>query len=106
MYAIFDLEDFLGGRIMFTDAGILARYLAGGINEYTLPLAYAIAGAISMLTCFILTVYLQDTIRSVSQIKQNLEEDVNEEPTEDEDSLEWIEKMREKKIPRKKLWQW
>ena len=106
MYAIFDLEDFLGGRIMFTDAGILARYLAGGVNEYTLPLAYAIAGAISMLTCFILTVYLQDAIRTVSQTRENLEEDVNEEVTEDEDSLEWIENMREKKLPRKKLWQW
>jgi hypothetical protein len=106
MYAIFDLEDFLGGKIMFTDAGILARYLAGGMNEYTLPLAYAIAGAISMLTCFILTIYLQDAIKEIPREELSQKETAMEDFVEDEDSLEWIENMREKKIPRRKLWQW
>lgn len=109
MYAIFDLDDFISGRILQTDAGILAIYLAGGMNGYTLPLAYAIAGSISMLTCFILYVYIQELFQSnpdnetLDLDQQSSELDFE---SEDPNSLEWIEKMHTQRAPKKKLWIW
>lgn len=53
MYALYDLQDFFGGQIMQTDAGILANYYLQG-SAVAKPFAYAIAIFISVISLWIM----------------------------------------------------
>lgn len=52
LYSLYDLNDFVRGDVMRTDAGILAHYLLGQ-SVLVKPLAYTIAGFISSVSLFI-----------------------------------------------------
>lgn len=52
LYSLYDLNDFIHGDVMRTDAGILAHYLLGR-SSLVKPLAYVIAGFISSISIYI-----------------------------------------------------
>jgi hypothetical protein len=52
LYSLYDLNDFVRGDVMRTDAGILAHYLLGA-SSLVKPLAYIIAGFISTVSVYI-----------------------------------------------------
>lgn len=52
LYSLYDLNDFIYGDVMRTDAGILANYLVGQ-SGLVKPLAYTIAGFISAFSIYI-----------------------------------------------------
>ncbi|MBL8032362.1 MAG: M50 family metallopeptidase [Leptospiraceae bacterium] len=52
LYSLYDLNDFIHGDVMRTDAGILAHYLLGK-SALVKPLAYIIAGFISSVSIYI-----------------------------------------------------
>ena len=60
LYSLYDLNDFIRGDVMRTDAGILAHYLLGQ-STLVKPLAYVIAGFISSVSVFIFLRLLRAT---------------------------------------------
>ncbi|HRP68015.1 MAG TPA: M50 family metallopeptidase [Turneriella sp.] len=52
LYSLYDLNDFIHGDVMRTDAGILAHYLLGS-SFLVKPMAYIIAGFISAISIYI-----------------------------------------------------
>lgn len=62
LYSLYDLNDFIHGDVMRTDAGILAHYLLGQ-SSLVKPLAYIIAGFISSISVFIFLRLLRTTLR-------------------------------------------
>lgn len=60
LYSLYDLNDFIHGDVMRTDAGILAHYLLGK-SSLVKPLAYVIAGFISAISIFIFLRLIRST---------------------------------------------
>jgi len=65
LYALYDLNDFIRGDLMHTDAGILARYLVGASSAMLKPLAYLIAGFIGAVSIFISLRLMRATLTPV-----------------------------------------
>ncbi|MCX7632459.1 MAG: M50 family metallopeptidase [Turneriella sp.] len=90
LYALYDLNDFIRGDLMRTDAGILAHYLVGN-SALTKPLAWLIAGFITALTLFIFVRVLRLAVRR--------EEEAEAEPPPTEitpEMLEWLKRQSKK----------
>lgn len=89
LYSLYDLDDFFSGRIMQTDAGILARYYFGD-SPIAFPFAWMIAVLISSVALWI---FITMTRHSLSEHKDETEE----EDMPDEKELEWLEKYSRQK---------
>lgn len=84
MYALYDLDDFFGGNILQTDAGIIATYYLG-TGGAALVLAYVIGVAITVLSVWVL----------FRVIMHGLHRDDTEEELPDENDLEMSPEMLE-----------
>lgn len=62
LYSLYDLNDFIHGDVMRTDAGILAFYMLGK-SSLVKPLAYIIAGFISAISIFIFLRLMRTALR-------------------------------------------
>lgn len=62
LYALYDLNDFVHGDLMRTDAGILAHYILGPGSPFVKPLAYLIATGIGAVSIFIFLRLLRSTL--------------------------------------------
>ncbi|MBN8221682.1 MAG: hypothetical protein J0L53_12210, partial [Spirochaetes bacterium] len=72
LYSLYDLNDFIHGDVMRTDAGILAFYMLGK-SSLVKPLAYIIAGFISAVSIYI---FLR-LIRTALRVEPVMEEGVD-----------------------------
>jgi hypothetical protein len=69
LYSLYDLNDFIRGDVMRTDAGILANYLLGE-SLLVKPLAYVIAGFISSVSVFIFMRLLRAALHPAPESKE------------------------------------
>ena len=74
LYSLYDLNDFIHGDVMRTDAGILAHYLLGK-SSLVKPLAYIIAGFISAISIYIFLRLIRTTfkVEPVHEESENLD---------------------------------
>ncbi|MBV6494377.1 MAG: hypothetical protein LDLANPLL_02410 [Turneriella sp.] len=95
LYSLYDLNDFIHGDVMRTDAGILANYLLG--NSFLVkPMAYLVAGFISAISIYIfwrlvrstLHVEVDDAIEEPVDLARWQEENPDIEITPE--MLEWL----------------
>ncbi|MBS0616568.1 MAG: M50 family metallopeptidase [Spirochaetes bacterium] len=101
LYSLYDLNDFVRGDVMRTDAGILAHYLLGN-SSLVKPLAYVIAGFISAISIFVFlrllrSAFQHDTVKPAHvDLAEWQEENPDVEITPE--MLEWL-KSQAKKPP-------
>lgn len=95
LYSLYDLNDFVRGDVMRTDAGILAYYLLGQ-SAMVKPLAYVIAGFISSVSVFIFLRLLRATFRhepAAEQVDLAEWQAQNPDVTITPEMLEWLKQQ-------------
>lgn len=107
LYSLYDLDDFFAGRIMETDAGVLARNIFPNSGEITTLFAYSVAFTMSLLSITILYFILRHSLRH-----DDLEEDeelydegpdhsnLSNLPQMPPEMIQWLDEVRASKTDR------
>ena len=101
LYSLYDLNDFVHGDVMRTDAGILAHYLLGQ-SSLVKPLAYIIAGFISSVSIFIFLRLLRTTLRHEPEASEEIDlaewQAANPDVEITPEMLDWLKEKSRKKM--------